>query len=63
MPLFRPQRPLAGATSSTEPSEIKPLAPVRLIKTGGHTHRFVLHEAVGELYAAGHGKLEVLGWL
>jgi len=53
----------AGATSSTEPSEIKPLAPVRLIKTGGHTHRFVLHEAAGELYAAGHGKLEVLGWL
>jgi WD40 repeat protein len=52
----------AGATTSAEPSEIKPSAPARLIKTGGHTHRFVLHEAAGELYAAGHGKLEVWTW-
>jgi WD40 repeat protein len=49
----------AGATAPTAPAELKPAAPVKLVKTGGHFHRFLLHEAAGELYAAGHGKLEV----
>jgi WD40 repeat protein len=52
----------AGAASAAGPSpsvELKPAAPAKLIKTGGHTHRFVINEANGELYAAGHGKLEI----
>jgi hypothetical protein len=72
--VWRPEAPppVAATTVGPAPSEQpspslptdpgKPSAPARLIKTGGHIHRFVLHEAANELYAAGHGKLEVWSW-
>lgn len=53
-----------SGTSGTEANSVSPPAPlpalvVHRIKSGGHVHRFFLDEARGELYAAGHGKLEV----
>jgi hypothetical protein len=52
-----------SAPSAALPTDLgKPAAPVKLVKAGGHIHHFVLNEAAAELYAAGHGKLEVWSW-
>lgn len=50
----------AQAATSRGSSTEKPSLPAKLLKTGGHVHRFVVNQPAGELYAAGHGKLEVL---
>jgi hypothetical protein len=39
-----------------------PLSAAHKHKFDGHVHRFLLNEAAGELYSAGHQKLEVWTW-
>jgi hypothetical protein len=48
--------------AASQAAELKPSAPAKLIKTGGHIHRMLLNEPAGEMYTAGHGKVEVWSW-
>lgn len=59
-PETTPAAPIAsGGAESEKAADIKPLSAVHRIKTDLHIHRFALNHAGTELYAAGHGKLDV----